>query len=135
MTAKRKKSNRKKKKQQQQMVWGLAGVVVIALVLFFVFQSGQQEPLPEGVVAMQAGNLFFSPKTLTAVVNEEVVLNVGVTGRHTFTIDALGVDVRLNQGKASVRFTPNQTGTFEYYCAIPGHRERGMLGTLRVTAG
>ena len=34
--------------------------------------------------------------------------------------------------KASVMFTPLQTGEYEFYCTIPGHKEAGMVGKLVV---
>jgi len=32
----------------------------------------------------------------------------------------------------TVEFTPTTSGTFEYYCSVPGHRESGQFGTLKV---
>jgi uncharacterized cupredoxin-like copper-binding protein len=29
-------------------------------------------------------------------------------------------------------FRPTQTGTYTFYCAVPGHRAAGMVGTLTV---
>jgi uncharacterized cupredoxin-like copper-binding protein len=29
-------------------------------------------------------------------------------------------------------FTPTTTGTYSFYCGVPGHREAGMVGTLIV---
>lgn len=118
--------------------WLLLGVAVLGVVLFLVLRGGQQQQSPtgaEGSITVRAGNFFFSPRELTAQVGEEVVLDMRVTGVHTFTIDELGVNVRLRQGTDSVRFTPDRPGQFEYYCAVPGHRERGMLGALTVEEG
>ncbi len=51
---------------------------------------------------------------------------------HTFTIDALGVDLRVPlDGRRSVIFTA-APGTYEYRCQIPGHVQVGMTGTLIV---
>lgn len=32
-----------------------------------------------------------------------------------------------------VEFTAADPGEYEYYCTVPGHKEAGMVGTLRVT--
>ena len=32
----------------------------------------------------------------------------------------------------SVAFVPTKPGTYEFYCAVPGHREAGMVGSLMV---
>lgn len=33
----------------------------------------------------------------------------------------------------SVTFTPDSTGTFPYWCDVPGHREAGMVGEMTTT--
>lgn len=51
---------------------------------------------------------------------------------HTFSIEALGVDLRVPlDGRRSVSFTA-APGTYEYHCQIPGHLQAGMTGTLTV---
>ena len=51
---------------------------------------------------------------------------------HTFTIDALGVDVTAPVGRLrSVTFEA-RPGTYSYYCRIPGHATLGMRGTITV---
>ena len=51
---------------------------------------------------------------------------------HTFTIDALGVDLRVPlAGRRSVTFTA-APGVYEYRCQIPGHAQLGMIGTLTI---
>ena len=34
---------------------------------------------------------------------------------------------------ATVLFTPTQTGEYEFECTIPGHKEAGMVGKVKVT--
>ena len=51
---------------------------------------------------------------------------------HTFTIDALGVDLKVPvNGDEAVTFTA-APGTYDFYCTIPGHAQMGMRGTLIV---
>lgn len=92
-------------------------------------------PAPSAVkeINMDAGYFFFRPGALTLKKGEPVRLIVSTTGTHTFTIDELGVNTALRDSQAIVEFTPNKTGTFTYYCAVPGHRQNGQFGTLTVT--
>jgi len=91
-----------------------------------IVSDGQQ-------ISMQAGNFFFSPNSLTVAKGQQVKFNIQNTGFHTFTIDELGVNISLSgSGNYTAEFTPTQSGTFEYYCAVPGHREGGMFGNLKV---
>lgn len=83
-------------------------------------------------VSIQAGNFFFSPDILSVSKGDEVTVNIQNSGFHTFTVDELGVNETLRSDQETVTFTANKSGTFEYYCAVPGHRERGMFGSLTV---
>lgn len=99
-----------------------------------------EEPLPTDEkselsvreINLTSGSLFFNPDNLTLTKDQPVKINIQNSGSHTFTIDQLGVDVRLQGSQEVVEFTPSQSGTFEYYCAVPGHWEGGMFGTLIV---
>jgi uncharacterized cupredoxin-like copper-binding protein len=82
---------------------------------------------------MVSDNLSFSPNALTVKKGKPVTITITNVGLHTFTIDALGVNVPLTKFSATVAFTPAKAGTFTFYCATPGHREAGMVGTLTVT--
>ena len=76
--------------------------------------------------------------TLTGRVGDtiEVVLDSGEGAEHDFVIDELRVaspKFSASTGKVTVRVTLTQPGEFTYYCSVPGHRQIGMAGTLRVT--
>lgn len=90
--------------------------------------------LEAGITGMSAFNFGYNPANLNAKVGESVNLSISSDGTHTLTIDELGVNQRLSKGNNSVTFTPNKAGNFEYYCNIPGHKERGMIGVLQVTS-
>ena len=75
---------------------------------------------------------IYDPEFIEVERGETVVINFQNSGIHTFTIDELGINESLSGSSATVEFTPEETGTFEFYCSIPGHKERGMMGELIV---
>jgi len=95
--------------------------------------SDEREPeLPAKEISMVSGSLFFNPENLTLAKDQTVKITFQNTGSHTFTIDEFGVNAVLSGSSATVEFTPTRSGTFQYYCAVPGHREGGMFGSLTV---
>lgn len=53
--------------------------------------------------------------------------------QHDFTVDELGISEDLPQDGTPIDITiPDdaESGEFEFYCSVPGHREGGMYGTL-----
>lgn len=81
---------------------------------------------------MTSGNFFFQPNKITLTNGRPVKITFQNTGIHTFTVDELGVDIPLCGSAPVAEFTPSKAGTFTYYCKVPGHRERGMAGSLPV---
>lgn len=66
----------------------------------------------------------------------EVELDSGEGAEHDFVISDLNVaspKFSSGTGKVRVRFTVTQPGEFTYFCSVPGHRQIGMEGLLRVT--
>jgi plastocyanin len=51
---------------------------------------------------------------------------------HTFTVDALGVDLKVPVGGEQTVTFNAPPGTYTFYCAVPGHDLAGMRGTLVV---
>jgi len=52
---------------------------------------------------------------------------------HSFDVDELNIHVALSaRSTTAVAIKPTAAGTLQFYCAIPGHREAGMAGTLTV---
>ncbi len=69
---------------------------------------------------------------VTIVITDEVAdtHNLHVDGYNVQSANVFGAG-----SSASVSFVATQQGTFDYYCAIPGHREMGMQGSLVVGNG
>jgi uncharacterized cupredoxin-like copper-binding protein len=52
---------------------------------------------------------------------------------HSFDIDSLGIHVQVPaNATVAVAIKPTGPGTLEFYCAIPGHRQAGMAGTITI---
>lgn len=83
-------------------------------------------------ISITSSNFSFSPNNITLTQGQAVKITFQNSGTHTFTIDELGVDRSITGSSTTIEFTPTKSGTFEYYCAIPGHKEQGMLGNLTV---
>lgn len=64
-------------------------------------------------------------------------LTSGEGAMHNFYLDEFNVqssDV-MGQDSVTVEFVAGREGTFEYYCAVPGHRQAGMVGKFIVGSG
>jgi uncharacterized cupredoxin-like copper-binding protein len=78
----------------------------------------------------------FEPASVTVRANTPTTLTLDDRGAalvHDWTVDDLGgrrVEVVVQPNRqGSVQFTA-PPGTYSFYCAQPGHRELGMVGTL-----
>ncbi|MFT7722485.1 MAG: copper-containing nitrite reductase [Roseateles sp.] len=76
--------------------------------------------------------------TLNAAVGDtvEILLDSGEGAEHDLVIPELSVaspKFSAGTGRKSVRFKVAKPGEFTYFCSIPGHRQIGMEGKLRVS--
>ena len=87
-----------------------------------------------GSLSVTASELRFEPSSLAASAG---AVSVTVTNRgqlpHTFTIDGL-VNVEIQPGETKTATFQAAAGSYEFYCALSGHRAAGMVGTLVVSA-
>ncbi len=124
-------------------------VIVLGAVGYFLMKGGgayssaQVTALPTssstGAVknfTVSGSEFAFSPNTLS--VNKGDTVNVTFTNGgafpHNFTIAELNVKSKtLSPGESdTVTFTADQAGTFTYFCSVPTHKDKGMVGTLTV---
>jgi uncharacterized cupredoxin-like copper-binding protein len=114
---------------------GILAVVFIftSLGLVWAMTDAQLQVVPEGAAEIETTNVAFVPDSLRATGGE---VTVAVRNRdlfwHTFTIDALGVDVTAPVGRLRLATFEAQPGTYSFSCRIPGHAALGMRGTLTV---
>ena len=91
---------------------------------------------PKETVNVTAGEFAFKPGVVTVSKGEEVVLVLNNQGAlsHNLVIPELDLEIKSIQTDENgrIRFTVDRTGTFVFYCSVPGHKEAGMTGELRV---
>jgi plastocyanin len=115
---------------------GILAVVFVfaSLGLVWAMTGAKARAVPEGAVKVQTVNVAYVPDSLRAPAGK---VTVAVRNRdlfwHTFTIDALKVDVPAPVGGLRSATFEAKPGTYSYYCRIPGHATLGMRGTLTVT--
>lgn len=99
--------------------------------------AAEKETSPAAMVnreiAVAMVGLKFVPTTINVKAGEKVKLNLSSTGPHTFTVDALNINWVLNSGEfQTYDLMVDKKGSYPIYCATPGHKEAGMVGTLVV---
>jgi plastocyanin len=115
---------------------GILAVVFIfsSLGLAWAMTTAELQVAPPGALEVETANVAFVPKVLRARSGQ---VTVAVRNRdlfwHTFTVDALGVDIRAPVGRLRAATFEASPGTYTYYCRIPSHTILGMRGTLTVT--
>ncbi len=112
------------------------GVAALALAVILVVAGvavamASSTTTSSNAIVISATNARFSATTLTAT---HGTVTVDFTNNdlfwHTFTVPALGVDIRAPvKGHRRVSFNA-APGSYEFFCAIPGHKQIGMRGTL-----
>jgi nitrite reductase (NO-forming) len=119
----------------------VAGLVVGAIITSFFAGSASsagggvaEAPTVTGVET--AKDVKFTETKLTMKNGE--VLGLFVINQddfaHTFDIDSLNIHVALPaHSTTAVAIKPTAAGDLQFYCAIPGHKDAGMVGTLTVS--
>ncbi len=129
-----------------ERVWILLPLLTIVVLSGCIGQYGQpttttptEQVQPTGEVKefiVEGSEYKFSPAAITVNKGDGVKVtfkNVGSTS-HNFVIGDLGVSTRaISLGSTeTVEFIAGKSGTFAFYCSVPGHRPAGMEGQLVV---
>ena len=87
------------------------------------------------LAADPGGALAFDQTELTAAAGEVTIELTNDSGLpHNVEVEGNGVEEvseTITEGSTSLTLTL-EPGEYEFYCAVPGHREGGMEGTLTV---
>ena len=94
---------------------------------------GKEQVQGPNDLALKIHNTAYSRTSISAT-SHQVTLYVTNDDLfwHTITIDQLGIELPLPVGShRRITFTA-PSGTYTFYCRIPGHRQAGMLGTITI---
>jgi plastocyanin len=112
---------------------GAIATFVLCLGAAAVAGWGKEQTQGPNDLALKIHNTAYSSTNITAT-SRQVTLYVTNDDLfwHTITIDQLGVELPLPVGShRRITFTA-PSGTYTFYCRIPGHRQAGMQGTITV---
>ena len=87
------------------------------------------------VFTLNASNFSFSPNEIKVKKGDKVKIVMNNTGGfHDWVVDEFNARTERVTGPAtaSVEFTADKAGTFEFYCSVGQHRQMGMKGNLVV---
>jgi len=123
--------------------------LILAVGISLVAYAGEEKQPEDFVrvdkkITLEATEFKFKPEKLEIPVNTKVKIrlkNEGVIAHNLIVIIKEGEDaanpeitsIQKNEtGETEVTF--NETGTYHFYCNIPGHKEAGMRGMVRVVS-
>lgn len=89
-----------------------------------------------GVITVEAGSFYYKPNLIQVKKGQKVKLTMNsVSMMHDFNVDELGIKVPVTKSgsSATITFTANKVGAFEFYCSVGQHRANGQVGKLIVT--
>jgi len=128
----------------------LIGIIVLLIIVlggmwFLTKDSVKEVPLSdeETITAtgevkefvVEGSNFKFSPAEMKVKAGDtvKVTLKNPDSMPHDFKIDEFNTATKIiAKGGAdeTIEFIANKRGTFEYYCSVGNHREKGMIGKL-----
>ncbi len=103
--------------------------------------AAPQAPAAPQAIAVKAGDYFFDPKDyrVRPGVITVTMTNEGPERPHTFVVKNRSGDGDLAKtdrvpvnANSTLEFTLMEEGTYEVYCSLPGHADRGQRGTITV---
>lgn len=96
--------------------------------------SGDEAGGSAGGLTLTATITGFTPSTLEAEAGAITITYVNQDPMvHDFVIDELGLREVFEPNDTGTFSFQAEPGTYTFYCSIPGHRDAGMEGTLKVS--
>ncbi len=121
-------------------------VVIVGMFLAGCSHSSQNDvPLPVNnesgdddnyvEVSVKGVNYAFEPSEIVLKKGQRVRLRFeSEQGFHDLVVDELNIQTKRvsEDGRDEIFFTPQEVGEFEFYCSVGDHRQKGMVGTIKI---
>ena len=123
---------RVRERPRQLALVGIIGALigVVAVIAFFVAASGGSA---DRELLLGVSDLTYSTRSLRAQAGELHLAFANTDAvPHTFTIEALDVEVEAGGGEAARLTFTAEPGSYDFICTIPGHDTPSMRGVLTV---
>ena len=130
---------------QQRTVMVISALLVLGAISTAVITSGGSSTAAAGTGApVSAVTLSANPEGLLSFNTKQLSAKAGPVTITMTNMASLEHNVTIAQGSTVLGSTPTFTGggrsvtltlkpgTYTFYCSVPGHRQAGMEGTLRV---
>lgn len=118
----------------------IAGVLALVSALVTIASRSTVSDATGAEATSVLEDFEFVPKTYSVAGGSQILVKNNDPFLHTFTVDALGIDVRLSPGSSKLVSIPATPGTYVLYCEPhgdptpeSGESEDSMNGTLTVT--
>jgi cytochrome c oxidase subunit 2 len=87
-------------------------------------------------VTIEMKDIKFVPNEFEIPADKPVTVLLKNTGaaQHDFSIDALHIQVAVAPGESKTIEINAPAGKYDFYCNVPGHKEGGMVGVMKVEA-
>jgi plastocyanin len=113
----------------------LFGVIIARMGLLNGLLRGGETAVSTTAIRYTTENMQFGQDVLHVKAGEPITFELENRDMyaHSFDVDELGWHVQMPANdRLAAEFTAVSPGTYTIYCAIPGHREAGMVATLIV---
>ncbi|HVE93950.1 MAG TPA: cupredoxin domain-containing protein [Acidimicrobiales bacterium] len=117
----------------RRKAWRPLACALLGATLVFGGCGGDSDATPS--VRVETTEMRFTPARLVTEANQDVVIVVDNRGDvdHTFSINELDVEVKLNPGERKEITLNAAPNTYAYVCRILDHEGLGMVGELVVS--
>ncbi len=127
----REAAERRRRRISWAVVAGVVGLVALGGVLFLPISSDGGPPPVEVSMVEYA----FAPVEADAGPGQELAITNDGAIAHSYVIVDLGKGIELVPGEDDTLRLPDdvEPGTYRVLCDLPGHAEKGMVGSLVVS--
>ncbi len=127
---------------KRPIVYALGIVLILLLWIFIlipgplnglIFKNSGSYFISDGeVVQMESFSMGYNPSTLIAEKGSSFKLNItNLDIHHSFELEEFGISENfLGKESKVIEINASKKGKYEFYCALPGHKEAGMKGVL-----